>query len=177
MQKCAAVPHSFIKGTPRPSCVPDTTVQVSKTQTTFLEASTHLASLCSWYIALMHGTWLFGIIRTRWSSFCLFNPESELRWCTVNTHGLHAHLPYSLLTAPPGILDLFFWNDFTPFKSTFFIEDLVTTSAVSVFIPKHFYFILFLERWFHQSFVIPGWIGVFSQTFEEMINLSIAILP
>ena len=89
----------------------------------------------------------------------------------------HAHLPYSLLTAPPGILDLFFWNDFTPFKSIFFIEDLVTTSALSVFIPKHLYFILLLERWFHQSFVIPGWIGVFSQTFEGMINLSAAVPP
>ena len=62
---------------------------IQDTRPHFWRSPTHLASLCSWYIALMHGTWLFGIIRTRWSSFCLFNPKSELWWwCIVNTHGL-----------------------------------------------------------------------------------------
>lgn len=169
---CSSYSFSHQRYTKSILCAKHNSTGIQDARPHFWRSPMHLASLCSWYIALMRGTWLFGIIRPRWSLFCLFNPKSALWWwCIVDTHGLPCTL--TLLFAHCAswhFRDLFFWNDFIPFKSIFFIEDLVTTSALSVFIPKHLYFMLFLERWFHQSFVIPGWIGVFSQTSEEMIG-------
>lgn len=90
MHKCAALIHSFIKGIRSPSCVPNTTVQVSKTPDHISGGPT-----CTWHIVLLvhcpdawHLTvWI--IIMTRWSLFYLFNPKSALLWWyIVNTHRL-----------------------------------------------------------------------------------------
>jgi len=64
-----------------------------------------------------------------------------------------------------------------PFKKKYEIKMLWDKNRDSTCGHKIFNEKCTFERWFHQSFVIPGWIGVFSQTFEEMINLSMAILP
>lgn len=86
---CSSYSFSHQRYTKSILCAKHNSTGIQDARPHFWRSPMHLASLCSWYIALMRGTWLFGIIRPRWSLFCLFNPKSALWWwCIVDTHGL-----------------------------------------------------------------------------------------